>query len=73
MYYSINVARKRKGHVPPKHIFRTAEDSVQFLQDAKDICRALRTVYPAKDFEITLTRESIVGQEMDWETENGQN
>lgn len=71
MAYVINVARKasvnRGLSSPPRHVFRTAPDSIQTREDAIQICKELKTVYHADEYEISLTREETIGTYILWE------
>lgn len=67
--YVINVAKKRIGHAPPRHIFRTAQDSILSLVDARRICRRLEKVYSPDLYEITLARVVTVSEYIDTKEE----
>ena len=70
MAYTINVARRRQGDQPPRHIFRTARDSILSKEMAILIAKDLQAVYPRPGYEITIGYESLVCQYIDWENED---
>ncbi len=66
--YEICVSRRRVGSRPPVHIFRTAQDSITSYEDAEDVARELRGVYPKLRFDISITYWEHVGREIgNWE------
>jgi len=65
----INVARKRLGSMPPRHIFRTAPDSIYTKEDAIRIAKQLSAVYPSPGYEITISAESTHSEYVDWTEE----
>lgn len=67
MSYVICVALKRKGSVPPQHIFRTAPDSILCEEKAVEIAKQLRTVYPTGLYHIDISRWETTGKEIAWE------
>jgi hypothetical protein len=67
MSYVINVARKRQGTVHPRHIFRTAEDSITSWEDAEEIANTLLNVYPEIYFEISITEITTTSVEHTWQ------
>jgi hypothetical protein len=70
MSYIINVAKKRLGTTPPKHIFRTAKDSIHSRQHAIEVCRDLGRCYPREFYEINLSVDTTHSEYIDWETTN---
>lgn len=70
MSYIINVARKARGNQPPKHIFRTARDSIVNREDAVKIAAQLSLIYPTNLYEINVSHDHVHSEYIDWETEN---
>lgn len=66
MGFVVNVARKGQALTltPPKHIFRTAMDSITQLDAAIDVALTLRQVYTQDEFEITVTEQNVVGRDV---------
>jgi len=67
----INVSRRRRDDKPPKHIFRTASDSINTRAQACAIARDLSKIYPSEEFEINVSAEAIYSEYLDWENEDG--
>ena len=67
----INVARKRAGDMPPRHVFCTAAGSIHTKSAACEIARTLSVVYPSDRFEITVSAEATYSEYLDWETHDG--
>lgn len=76
MSYIINVSRKPTtigGRTfPPKHIFRTAANSILSRADAIAIAKRLAIIYPDHQYEINLSVDTTHSEYIDWqeETEN---
>ena len=67
MPVTINVALRRNGVQPPKHIFRTAEDSIGSVEAGIDICRSLSLIFPAWLYEITLWESRTTNHNLEWQ------
>ena len=69
MTVTINVALRRKGDQPPKHIFRTAKDSLQGTLQACMLARKLALLFTPDRYEITVSVESTHSEYLNWEDE----
>ena len=66
--YVINVSKRRIGTRPPRHVFRTAEDSITSFEDAEEVAQELRQVYPKLRYDISITYWEHTGREIqNWE------
>ena len=65
--YSINVAERRVGDTPPRHIFATDSDSISTERLAKEIAEQLVDAFPVGKYEITIFRVETFHREIDWE------
>ena len=73
MSYIINVAKKGYASIPPRHIFRTAPDSIGSQEMAIAIAQKLSTIYPLPTYEITVSRDSVHSEYIDWEVNDDGN
>ena len=62
----INVALRRKGDQPPKHIFRTANNSLSTKHEACLLAQKLSTLFPYPEYEITVAAESTYSEYLNW-------
>lgn len=64
--YVVNVATKPlKREDFPRHIFRTADDSIATEQAARQVAADLRHVYPFDNYSISITLWRHVGIEVE--------
>jgi len=63
MYYVINVSQNKH----PRHIFRTAKDSITSFHHAVSVAKQLQVAFPKPAYEISVCREQARGEFLDWE------
>jgi hypothetical protein len=66
MAVTINVALRRNGDKPPKHIFRTAQDSIGTRHEACLLAQKLSTLFPYPEYEITVAVELTYSKYLNW-------